>query len=120
MPETEGLAEIDAVVADTRAYPASESGKPIAACRHGALDVVLSATILDELRRRVLPKLALQVDLVEREAGDDPAQTDAQDQPVLDTLIAAFQNKNHVGSVLVSARELVCCVEVSKRLERST
>jgi len=39
------------------AYPASVPGKLIAAWRHGALDVVLSDYILDELRR-VLPRLA--------------------------------------------------------------
>lgn len=90
------------------ACPASVPGRLIAAWRHGALDVVLSAYILDELRR-VLPRLAhrhglgadeiedlidalaLQADLVEPEAGDDPALTDAQDQPVLGTLIAALQ-----------------------------
>jgi PHD/YefM family antitoxin component YafN of YafNO toxin-antitoxin module len=71
MPETKGLAEIDAAVADTRSYPVGVPGKLIAAWRHGALYVVLSATILNE-PWRVLPKLALQVDLVEREAGDEP------------------------------------------------
>lgn len=91
------------------ADPASVPGKRIAAWRHGALDVVLSAYILDELRR-VLPKLAhrhglgademhdlidalaLQADLVEPETGDDPALADAQDQLVLGTLIAASRN----------------------------
>jgi putative PIN family toxin of toxin-antitoxin system len=90
------------------AYPTSIPGKLVAAWRHGALDVVLSDYILDELRR-VLPKLAhrhglgaeeiddlidalaLQADLIEPETGDDPALSDAQDQPVLGTLIAALQ-----------------------------
>lgn len=89
------------------AYPTSVPGKLIAAWRHGALDVVLSAYILDELRR-VLPKLAhrhglsaneiddlidalsIQAELVEPEALDEPALTDANDQPVLGTLIAAL------------------------------
>lgn len=44
------------------AYPASVPGKLIAAWRHGALDVVLSSYILDELRR-VLPKLVHRHDL---------------------------------------------------------
>lgn len=39
------------------AYPGSVPGKLIIAWRHGALNVVLSDDILDELRR-VLPKLA--------------------------------------------------------------
>lgn len=90
------------------AYPGSVPGKLVAAWRHGALDVVLSAYILDELRR-VLPKLAhrhrlavdeiddlidvlaLQADLVEPEATGEPALTDANDQPVLGTLTAALQ-----------------------------
>jgi uncharacterized protein len=90
------------------AYPGSVPGKLVAAWRHGALDVVLSAYILDELRR-VLPKLAhrhrlaadeiddlidalaLQADLVESQATGEPALADANDQPVLGTLTAALQ-----------------------------
>jgi putative PIN family toxin of toxin-antitoxin system len=90
------------------AYPASVPGKLIAAWKHGALEVVLSDYILDELRR-VLPKLthrhglnadaiddlidtlALQVDLVEPAPGNDPELSDTNDQAVLGTLIAALQ-----------------------------
>jgi putative PIN family toxin of toxin-antitoxin system len=90
------------------AVPASVPGKLMAAWKHGALEVVLSDYILDELRR-VLPKLAhrhglnadaiddlidalaLQVDLVEPDPGGDPELADANDQPVLGTLIAALQ-----------------------------
>jgi putative PIN family toxin of toxin-antitoxin system len=90
------------------AYPASVPGKLIAAWRHGALDIVLSTYILDELRR-VLPKLAhrhglgtdeiedlidalsIQAELVEPEAIDEPELADAKDQPVLGTLIAALR-----------------------------
>ncbi|BAC88220.1 MULTISPECIES: putative toxin-antitoxin system toxin component, PIN family [Gloeobacter] len=90
------------------AYPASVPGKLIAAWKHGALDIVLSAYILDELRR-VLPKLAhrhglsageiddlidalaIQAELVEPEASNDPALSDANDQPVLGTLVAALR-----------------------------
>lgn len=90
------------------AYSASVPGKLIAAWKHGALDVVLSVYILDELRR-VLPKLAhrhglsaaevddlvdalaFQADLVEPEAGDDIELTDTEDQPVLDTLVTALR-----------------------------
>jgi putative PIN family toxin of toxin-antitoxin system len=90
------------------AYPGSVPGKLVAAWKHGALDVVLSSYILDELRR-VLPKLAhrhglsadeiddlidalaIQADFVESEAIDDPKLTDANDQPVLGTLIAALR-----------------------------
>lgn len=90
------------------AYPASVPGKLIAAWKHGALDVVLSAYILDELRR-VLPKLAhrhglgpakiedlidalaIQAEMVEPEVVDDLDLGDATDQPVLGTLVAALR-----------------------------
>lgn len=90
------------------AYPASVPGKLIAAWKRGALDIVLSAYILDELRR-VLPKLAhrhglsageiddlidalaIQAELVEPEASNDPTLADANDQPVLGTLVAALR-----------------------------
>lgn len=89
------------------AYPGSVPGKLIAAWRHGALEIVLSAYILDELRR-VLPKLAhrhglseneiddlvdalsIQAELVEPEAANEPELADTNDQPVLGTLIAAL------------------------------
>jgi putative PIN family toxin of toxin-antitoxin system len=89
------------------AYPGSVPGKLIAAWRHGALDIVLSTYILDELRR-VLPKLAhrhglgpneindlidalsIQAELVEPEAVNEPELADANDQLVLGTLIAAL------------------------------
>lgn len=91
------------------AYSGSVPGKLIAAWRHGALELVLSSYILDELRR-VLPRLArrhglsadeiddlidtlaIQADLVEPETIDDPGLTDANDQPVLGTLIAALRD----------------------------
>jgi putative PIN family toxin of toxin-antitoxin system len=89
------------------AYPSSVPGKLLAAWKHGALDVVLSPYILEELRR-VLPKLAhrhglgadeiedlvdalsIQAELVEPEAVDAPELADTNDQPVLGTLIAAL------------------------------
>jgi putative PIN family toxin of toxin-antitoxin system len=98
------------------AYPASVPGKLIAAWRHGALDVVLSVYILDELRR-VLPKLAhrhglsaneiddlidalsIQAELVEPEAVDEPELTDANDRPVLGTLIAALHGAQAEGLI---------------------
>lgn len=82
------------------AYPGSVPGKLIGAWRHGALELVLSGYILEELRR-VLPKLAhrhsfganevedlidalaIQVEMVDL--------TDVNDLPVLGTLIAAVQ-----------------------------
>ena len=78
----------------------------MAAWRHGSIDVVLSNFILDELRR-VLPRLqnrhgfskteiddlvdslALLADIVEPEANVERALRDANDQPVMGTLLAA-------------------------------
>lgn len=89
------------------AYPASVPGKLIGAWKHGALEVVLSPFILDELRR-VLPKLvhrhglsavemndlveilSIQAEVIEPTPVHDPALTDFNDQPVLGTLIAAL------------------------------
>lgn len=89
------------------AYPGSIPGKLLSAWRYGALEVVLSGYILDELRR-VLPRLAhrhglsaheiddlidalaIQAEVVEPEIVLDPELTDAYDQPVLGTLIAAL------------------------------
>jgi uncharacterized protein len=89
------------------AYPGSVPGKLVAAWRHGALEVVLSGYILDELRR-VLPRLthrhglaaneiddlidalAIQAELVEPEAIGEPELADRNDLPVLGTLIAAL------------------------------
>ncbi len=91
------------------AYPGSVPGKLIAAWKLGALEVVLSAYILDELRR-VLPRLvhrhgmgASEIDdlidalwilaeLVEPETVADAELTDPADQPVLGTLIAALRD----------------------------
>jgi len=91
------------------AYPASVPGKLLAAWRHGALDIVLSPYILEELRR-VLPRLAhrhglgpndiddlidalsIQAELVEPETIAEPALSDSADQPVLGTLIAALRD----------------------------
>ena len=88
------------------AYPASIPGKIMAAWRHGSVEVVLSNFILDELRR-VLPRLqsrhglttaeindlvdslALLAETVEPQAGLLTALRDANDPPVLGTLLAA-------------------------------
>jgi putative PIN family toxin of toxin-antitoxin system len=51
------------------AYPASVPGKILAAWRHGSVDVLLSAYILDELRR-VLPRLAHRHGLTSAEIDD--------------------------------------------------
>ena len=88
------------------AYPASVPGRIVGAWRQGALDVVLSRYILDELAR-VLPRLnhrlkwqpsdfadlidilAIQADLVEPRPLEGSAPRDAADVPVLGTLLAA-------------------------------
>ena len=88
------------------AYPASTPGRIVGAWRRGALDVVLSRYILDELAR-VLPRLnhrlkwqpndfadlidilAIQAELVEPEALEGSASRDAADVPILGTLIAS-------------------------------
>jgi len=89
------------------AYPASIPGKILSAWRGGSIDLLLSAYILDELRR-VLPRLAhrhglsgaeiddlvdalaIQAEIVEPEPSNNPRLRDAADEPVLDTLLAAL------------------------------
>lgn len=91
------------------AYPASVPGKILAAWRHGSVEVLLSAYILDELRR-VLPRLAqrhgltpaeiedlvdvlaIQAEVIEPLPGAEPELRDAGDQPVLGTLLAALKS----------------------------
>lgn len=90
------------------AYPASVQGRILGAWRHGALEVMPSAFILDELRR-VLPRLShrhglsaaeiedlvdilsIQAEIIEPAPGGDPALSDPNNQPVLGTLIAALE-----------------------------
>ncbi|MDP2810007.1 MAG: putative toxin-antitoxin system toxin component, PIN family [Rhodocyclaceae bacterium] len=90
------------------AYPASVPGKIIAAWRHGSVEVLLSAYILDELRR-VLPRLthrhgltlaeiddlvdalSIQAEVIEPLPGMEPDLRDVDDQLVLGTLLAALK-----------------------------
>jgi putative PIN family toxin of toxin-antitoxin system len=87
-------------------YPSSIPGRIIGAWRRGAIEVVLSHYILEELAR-VLPRvnhrlkwqpadfadyidtLAVQVELVDPKPLDGDAVRDAKDVPVLGTLLAA-------------------------------
>jgi len=90
------------------AYPASVPGKIMTAWRHGAIDVLLSTFILEELRR-VLPRLAhrhglsaaeiddlvdvlsIQAEVIEPLPGVEQELRDVDDQPVLGTLLAALK-----------------------------
>ena len=89
------------------AYPAGVPGKILAAWRGGSIDVLLSDSILGELRR-VLPRLthrhglapaeiedlvdvlSIQAEIVAPLPGADPKLRDIDDQPVLGTLLAAL------------------------------
>ncbi len=87
------------------AYPGSIPGRIVAAWRHGALEVVLSHYILEELTR-VLPRLPrirmdpteiqdlvdsllFLADIVDPEGFQEKALRDPADQPVLHTLLAS-------------------------------
>lgn len=87
------------------AYPLSVPGNIVGAWRQGALEVVLSRYILDELTR-VLPRLAriplseaevrdladsfmFLADIVEPAAGQESRLRDPADQQVLQTLLAS-------------------------------
>ncbi len=90
------------------AYPASVPGKILSAWRHGSVDVLLSSYIVEELRR-VLPRLvhrhgltpaeiddlvdalSIQAEIIEPLPSVEPDLRDADDQPVLGTLLAALQ-----------------------------
>lgn len=90
------------------AYPASIPGKIMAAWRHGAIEVLLSVYILDELRR-VLPRLShrhgmseadiddlvdilsIQCEVIEPATEATPDLRDPKDRPVLGTLLTAVQ-----------------------------
>lgn len=105
------------------AYPASIPGKIMAAWRFGAVDVVLSEFILDELRR-VLPRLAnrhalsvaeiedlvdilsIQAEIVEPLPSHEPELWDKNDQPVLGTLLAA-QRAQGVDYLVTGDKDLL-------------
>lgn len=87
------------------AYPASIPGKVVAAWRQGSLHVALSRYILDEMAR-VLPRLVrlaltpdevrdlvdslmFLADIVEPASAHETQLHDPDDQPVLQTLVAA-------------------------------
>ncbi|MDP2784060.1 MAG: putative toxin-antitoxin system toxin component, PIN family [Sulfurimicrobium sp.] len=109
------------------AYPASVPGKILAAWRHGSVDVLLSAFILDELRR-VLPRLAhrhgltlaeiddlvdalsIQAEIIEPLPGVEPDLRDLDDQPVLDTLLAALK-ASEANYLITGDKDLLALAE---------
>lgn len=109
------------------AYPASVPGKIMAAWRHGSVEVLLSAYILDELRR-VLPRLAhrhgltlaeiddlvdalsIQAEVIEPLPGVEPELRDVDDQPVLGTLLAARKTSG-VDYLITGDKDLLAMAE---------
>ena len=109
------------------AYPASIPGKILAAWRHGSVDVLLSVHILEELRR-VLPRLAhrhgltsaeiddlvdvlsIQAEVVEPLPEAEPDLRDAQDLPVLGTLLAA-QKTSGADYLITGDKDLLALAE---------
>lgn len=90
------------------AYPTSVPGEILAAWRHGAVEVLLSNFILEELRR-VLPRLShrhrltateiddlvdglsIMAEIIEPSIEVDHDLRDLNDQPVLGTLVASLK-----------------------------
>lgn len=109
------------------AYPASVPGKIMAAWRNGSVDVLLSAYILDELRR-VLPRLAhrhgltlaeiddlvdilsIQADIIEPLPCVEPDLRDVDDQPVLGTLLAALKTSG-INYLITGDKDLLAIAE---------
>ncbi len=109
------------------AYPASVPGKILAAWRHGSVEALLSAYILDELRR-VLPRLAhrhgltlaeiddlvdvlsIQAEVIEPLPGVEPDLRDVDDQPVLGTLLAARKTSG-VDYLITGDKDLLALAE---------
>lgn len=109
------------------AYPGSIPGKIMAAWRHGSVEVLLSSFILDELRR-VLPRLAnrhglsaaeiddlvdvlaIQAEVIDPLPVDDAELRDANDQPVLGTLLAAMQSEG-VDYLITGDKDLLVLAE---------
>lgn len=91
------------------AFPGSVPGKIMSAWRLGSLEVVLSDFIIEELRR-VLPRLShrhgltpleiedllgilsVQAEILEPHSPNEQLLRDANDLPVLGTLLAAIQS----------------------------
>ena len=115
------------VVISGMAFPASVPGKIIQAWRSGAIEVVLSDYILDEIRR-VLPRLRKRHGMTDAEIDDlvdilgflaeivvpvalpDDAVRDVRDTPVLGTLIAGLQTHG-VDYLITGDQDLLILAE---------
>lgn len=115
------------VIISGMAFPASVPGKIMQAWRSGAIDVVLSDYILDEIRR-VLPRLRGRHGMSDLEIDDlvdilgfiadivDPvtlphdAVRDIGDTPVLGTLVAGMQF-HEVGYLITGDKDLLVLEE---------
>src|SRR5512137_575507 len=102
-------------------------GKIPSAWRHGSVDVLLSAFILDELRR-VLPRLAqrhgltaaeiedlvdalsIQAEVIEPTPGAQSDLRDIDDQPVSGTLLAAL-NASGADYLITGDKDLLALAD---------
>jgi len=111
------------------AYPGSIPGRIVSAWSLGSIEVILSNFIIDELRRRVLPRLAgrhgmtpeemddfvdilaLQCELVEPREELAAQLRDALDIPVLGTLLAAIDAGNETVSLITGDKDLLALAD---------
>lgn len=109
------------------AFPGSVPGKILSAWRQGGVEVVLSTFIVEELRR-VLPRLthrhglsateiddlidilSIQAELLEPKKSQEDSLRDANDLPVLGTLLAALEIGN-VNYLLTGDKDLLVLAE---------
>lgn len=109
------------------AFPGSVPGKILSAWRQGGVEVVLSTFIVEELRR-VLPRLthrhglsaaevddlvdilSIQAELLEPKEPQEGSLRDANDLPVLGTLLAALEI-GHVNYLLTGDKDLLVLAE---------
>lgn len=110
------------------AYPTSVPGRIVEAWRHGSIDVLLSAYIVDEVRR-VLPRLqhrhgltsaeiddlvdilSMHAEMIEPLPGTEPRLRDVDDQPVLGTLLSARRNSG-ADYLITGDKDLLALAEM--------
>jgi len=105
------------------AYPGSTSGKIVNAWRHGGIEVVLSAFILDELRRvlqrlsnrhgltsteidEFVDLLSFEAEIIDPAVPPDNAVRDPMDLPVLGTLVAGLE-ANRIDYLVTGDKDLL-------------